>query len=253
MNENKQEIIAIDYGNSRISCGLFRSGVLLETWFHQSDDIDATARNIKSRNPGLVALCSVVPEAAASLKSTLEATGHKVFALSTGTSDIISGIYPTMGADRIANTVAAWKLYGKETGAIVVDLGTATTLTAVDRDGKFAGGFITLGLGKTIAALHEETAQLPRATIRQYAERQLCFDTESAIVTGTILAQTGLVEYWVRVARKSLGYTAKVIATGGLSEIVARQSTIFDIADPILTLKGVYLAAEQEVALMGQG
>ncbi|MBY0358166.1 MAG: type III pantothenate kinase [Candidatus Obscuribacterales bacterium] len=249
--ENKKDIIAIDLGNSRISCGLFRTGVLVETWFHPSNDIEAAGRSINSHKPAFVALCSVVPEAATGLKALLTAHGHKVLTMATGKSNVIKGIYPTMGADRIANAVAAWKLYGRDAGAVVIDMGTATTLTAVDKNGTFQGGFITLGLGKTIAALHEATAQLPMPTLKQYSERQLCVDTDAAILSGTVLGQTGLVEYWVKIARKTLGYSAQVIATGGWSETIARQSTVFDITDPLLTLRGVYLTAEPEAVQAG--
>jgi type III pantothenate kinase len=99
-----------------------------------------------------------------------------------------------LGADRLANVVAAWKFYGQKQPVIVIDYGTATTLEAVLPDGTFVGGFICLGLGKVLSALHVETASLPEVGLNDNHERKLklALNTQHAIASGAILAHVGL-------------------------------------------------------------
>ncbi len=251
MQIDRDDLLAIDIGNSRISCGLFKTGALVQTWHYPTREAMSAARAIADGAHGRppVALCSVVPAAASEIKTQLALAGCGLFEVSAQGPVPISDIYQTMGADRVANAVAAWKLYGQKSSVIVVDMGTATTLTAVSADGRFCGGFITLGLGQTLAALHISTAQLPATRLEQTVTPQLAFDTDSAIVNGTFLAQIGLVEYWVRLARKTLKGEVTTVATGGWSEPVGRHSAYLDITDPCLTLKGIYLVAQAAAGL----
>jgi type III pantothenate kinase len=171
--------------------------------------------------------------------------------LKTRSQRLIGGTYDTLGVDRVANIAAAWKLFAGEAPAMVLDLGTATTLTAVSPDGRFAGGLITLGLGKTLAALHANAAALPdiRLEGRPPHTPALAFNTETAIASGAALSHVGLVEYWIKLARKQLGPDTVTVATGGWAETLARYTRAFDHIDPYLTLKGIYLIAEAEAAL----
>src|SRR5439155_20344453 len=139
---------------------------------------------------------------------------------------ILQGIYPGMGSDRIANTIAAWRLYGREHPVAVIDLGTATTLSAVSSDGVFRGGFITLGMGRTLAAIHNEAAQLPYVSFdpRRTHPSQLSLDTETSIASGTLASHIGTIEYWVRVSRRTLGGDTVTLATGGWATTVARYT-----------------------------
>lgn len=248
---SKNELIAVDIGNSRISCGLFNQGVLVDSWYFTRAEVAQSARDLISRGATNVAVSSVVPDTSAELAESLTDHNVKVLQIKAG-HPAMPGIYPTMGADRIANAIAGFKIYSEGKAAVVIDLGTATTLTAVDKNGVFAGGFITLGLGKSLTMLAQATAALPHATPKSTLERQLGLDTESAIVNGTMLGHIGIVEHWIRVARRQLGEVT-TIATGGWSELVARHSNCFDITDSLLTLKGVYLIAEEEAVRAGQG
>lgn len=248
----ESELIAVDMGNSRISCGSFKSGILVKTWFYGVADLDAAAEELCAAKSNTIAVSSVVPEACQKLKKLLLASGKRLCEVRAGDSNLMEGVYSTMGSDRIANAIAARKLYGQDRAAIVIDAGTATTLTAVDREGRFAGGFITLGLGKTITMLHQAGAALPLAGLKPSIDRELCFDTESAILSGTLLGQVGMIEYWVRLAKRRLLNESIVIATGGWSEMISRHSNVFDVCDPVLTLKGVYLIAVEEADRAGR-
>lgn len=248
----ESELIAVDMGNSRISCGSFKSGILVKTWFYNISDLDTAADELSAAKSNNIAVSSVVPQACEQLRKRLTASGKKLCEVRAGDANLMEGVYATMGADRIANAIAARKLYGHDRAAIIIDAGTATTLTAVDREGRFAGGFITLGLGKSITMLHQAAADLPLAGLKPSIDRELCFDTESAILTGTLLGQVGMIEYWVRLAKRRLVSESTVIATGGWSELISRHSNVFDVCDPVLTLKGVYLIAVEEADRAGR-
>ena len=228
------ELLAISIGNTRITCGTFKAGALIETQHYDTPKSQTASRqNADSvEKSSLVAMCSVVPAAAEEVRAALADKGVRPFEIPTGGSThLIKGIYETMGADRIANAVAGHKIYGAEKDVLILDFGTCTTLTAVSSDGTFRGGFITLGLGKTLDSLHESTAQLPSTQIGAQDMPQLAFDTKSAIIDGTF--------------RKQLGRDATTVATGGWSEVIGRHSSQIDVMDPYLTLRGIYLVAEE--------
>jgi len=239
--------VVVNVGNSRISAALFRRGVLADFWHHETADVGAAAAEIAGRGKGSrVAVASVVPDAGNALVERLSARGQAVRLIESSEQKLIAGTYETMGSDRVANIAAGWKLFGKDCPVIVIDLGTATTLTAVSAYGVFAGGLITLGLGRTFSALHREAAQLPQVDIERNRPHPspLAFDTETAIGSGTILAHVGMVEYWIKLSARSLGAQPVVVATGGWSAILSSYTRAIEHVDPYLTLKGIYLLAE---------
>ncbi len=243
----KMDLIAVDVGNSRISCGRFCGGLLIDTWHYATAAPEQAAFSLSEQSSGTgVALCSVVPEAAAAIAQVFRADNKLILEVRTETHKIISGIYETMGADRICNALAGWKLYGQGCPVVVFDFGTATTLTAITPSGQFAGGLITAGLGLTAKSLHNKAAQLPVLELPDKTNKRLllAFDTPEAMRAGTILAHVGCVEKWVKAAQSQLGRTITVIATGGWSTIIGSYTNIIDFIDPHLTLKGIYLAAE---------
>lgn len=248
-------LLAVNIGNSRITWALFRKGMLIEAWHEETSRPKEAARLIADlARTQPVAICSVVPAALDILVNDLTSFGLEFHLLSTSAQTLISGTYDRLGVDRVANAVAAWKLFAREAPALVIDLGTATTLTAVSSEGKFMGGLITLGLGKTLASLHQEAAQLPAISLegKSPAASALAFDTETAIASGTILAHVGLVEHWLKLARKQLGGESVTVATGGWADTLVRYTRAIEHVDPYLTLKGIYLLSEPEAALAGQ-
>lgn len=250
------DLIAVDLGNSRISCGLFRQGILLDTWHHAtSAPAEAAAAILQQSDNHSVALSSVVPEIADELTNLLTARSKKVVDVRNQAQRMIKGAYATLGTDRLANAIAVWKLYGKERPALAIDLGTATTLTAISADGEFLGGLITLGLGRIASSLHAQAAQLPAITFPEGEGQPLnfAFDTPSSISNGTLLAHIGLVEHWSKVGRKALGNSTIAVATGGWSSLLASYTSVLDFIDPHLTLKGIYLIAEQAMDQADRG
>lgn len=142
-----------------------------------------------------------------------------------------------VGADRIVNSVAAYYTYGGP--AIVIDCGTATTFNVISEKGEFLGGSIAFGLKSATDALSHAAAKLPKIELvkpKKVVGKTTIANMQSGIIYGFI----GMVEYLVRKIKEETGYTkAKVIATGGLSEIIASGSTIIDVFDRTLTLRGL--------------
>ncbi|MBR3873886.1 MAG: type III pantothenate kinase [Clostridia bacterium] len=148
-----------------------------------------------------------------------------------------------LGSDRIANAVAAQAEYGGP--CIFIDFGTATTFGAIDASGAFAGGCICPGLKLTSEALVSGTAKLPRFELVR-PEQVINRTTISNLQAGVIYGYIGQVDYLVRKFRKELNAPdALVVATGGMSLMVAQEDGIIDKLDGYLTLKGLRLLYER--------
>ncbi len=147
-----------------------------------------------------------------------------------------------VGADRIANTLAAAHLYQRDT--IVVDLGTATTYDCVTADGVFSGGVIAPGLLAGEEWMAGRTAKLPRVSFRR-PERVIGRRTEDCLQSGifysAVDALDGLIE---RVMGEWDRPQAQVVATGGHASTVAAHSRLIEKVDPYLTLVGLKIAGE---------
>jgi type III pantothenate kinase len=141
-----------------------------------------------------------------------------------------------VGADRICNAVAAFAKYGGP--AIVTDFGTATTFTAVSADGDFLGGAIAPGIGISMDALAEHTAQLPRIELEK-PRAVIGRTTVTAMQSGIFYGFVGQVEEIVRRMGQEMAGRAVVIATGGWAGLLAQELSCIDHHDPLLTLDGL--------------
>ncbi|HLE72033.1 MAG TPA: type III pantothenate kinase, partial [Vicinamibacteria bacterium] len=143
--------------------------------------------------------------------------------------------------DRIANTAAVQKLYGGP--AIVLDLGTATTFDVVSKDGDYLGGAIAPGLGIAADALVRRTAKLPKVELT-FPENAIGRSTVAAMQSGLVIGYVGLVKELVLRLKKELGGNPKVIATGGMAEMISAWTEVIDIVSPRLTLEGIRIIYE---------
>ena len=147
-----------------------------------------------------------------------------------------------VGADRICNAIAVYEKHGGP--AIVVDFGTATTFTAVSAEGDFLGGAIAPGIGISVDALVEHTAQLPRVELSK-PKTVIGRSTVTAMQAGIIFGFVGQVEEIVRRIRAELGGQAVTVATGGWAELIVDDCRCFDHLDPLLTLEGLRIIHER--------
>ncbi len=133
------------------------------------------------------------------------------------------------------------RLYGGP--ACVVDFGTATTFDAISAEGDYLGGAIAPGIGVASEALFTRTAKLPRVDL-QRPPAAIGRNTVHAMQSGLLFGYVALTEGMVARFRAELGPTMKVIATGGLAEIIARETDVLEIIAPWLTLDGLRIIWE---------
>jgi type III pantothenate kinase len=143
-----------------------------------------------------------------------------------------------VGADRIVNAAAAYKLYGGP--LIIVDFGTATTFCAVTKTGEYLGGAICPGMKISAEALFQRASKLPRVELVR-PPSVIGSDTISAMQAGIIYGYAGLVDGIVERMKKELSLDARVVATGGLAELVSRETKTIQEIRPHLTLEGLRL------------
>ena len=225
-------LLVIDVGNTQTVVGLYdagnRSHELLDHWRmatraeRTSDELWLLLRQLlETRDLDLrtdvlgVAVSSGVPSITFELRRMCERyLDIEPAVLGTGIKTGMPVLYENpreVGADRIANAVGAYDLYGGPT--IVVDFGTATTFCAVTKSAEYVGGVIAPGLGISADALFARTAKLPKVEIIR-PKTVIGTDTIGGIQSGLLFGYVGLVDGIVRRMERELGRTSTVIATG---------------------------------------
>lgn len=248
-------LLTIDVGNTNITMGVFREEELSATFrmttkqARTSDEygisfLDMLEHNHIARGDIKdIIVASVVPNVMHSLLSALikyfNITPIVVEAgIKTGIR-IVTENPRQIGADRIVDAVAAYERYGGP--VLVIDYGTATTYDLVDADGALVAGVTAPGIVISAKALWEDAAKLPEIEIRK-PQSILARETISSMQAGLVYGQIGQTEYIVKKMKEESGYEGmKVVATGGLGVIIAKETNAIDIYDPVLTLKGMQL------------
>lgn len=142
-----------------------------------------------------------------------------------------------VGADRVVNNVAAVKKYGAP--LIIVDFGTATTFNVIDAKCDFIGGVIAPGIKGSLDSLVNGTAKLPRVEIERPAS-VIGKNTVTNMQSGIVFGFAGLVEYIIKKIKRELKYdVVTTVATGGFSEVIAKEISCIDYVDKFLTLEGL--------------
>lgn len=244
--------LAIDVGNTQSTLGLYDEGGSLARGWRMATDKTDTSDSLRSRLGGYLhmdgfdfpdvteaGIACVVPVLADAWSRCLEmALGHGPFIVGPGPWMRIDMPEPqTVGADRIANAVAALETYGAP--VIVVDFGTATNIDVVDEQGGYRGGAISPGLMVSASALFDRASKLSSVPMEAPA-RALGTTTEEAVQSGLIIGAAAQAEGLVRRIKGELGIgRAKVVGTGGLAKTVSEATDLFDAIDPDLTLRGI--------------
>jgi type III pantothenate kinase len=245
-------LLATGIGNTSIKLGIFEGEELRATWqiasvTHRLPDEYALTvlglLRLKGVDPAEVTetamWCTVPP-----LAPVFEELLAKYFNVPplVVAAGIKTGIKIRMdnprevGSDRIANAVAAHRIYGGP--VIIVDMGTATTFEAVSADGEYLGGAIAPGIMMAAEALFTRPAQLYRVPLSA-PRKAIGTGTASAMQSGVIFGYTGLVEGMVARFKRELPGAAKVVATGGYAPLVMKQTSVITCYDPDLSLKGL--------------
>ena len=148
-----------------------------------------------------------------------------------------------VGADRIVNAVGAYDKY--RTSLIVIDFGTATTFDAISEKGEYLGGNISPGIAIAAEALFMKASKLPRVEIFSRPEQVIGKDTAASIKSGIIYGYAGLVDGMVKRMKIEMDTNPKVIATGGLAELMAGVAETIEGVEPALTLEGLRIIYEK--------
>jgi type III pantothenate kinase len=143
-----------------------------------------------------------------------------------------------VGADRIVNAVAGIAQYGSP--LIIVDFGTATTYCYIDENKNYIGGAIAPGINISTEALYTKASKLPRIELST-PTNIVGRNTVEAMQVGILYGYVGQVEGIVKRMKEQAKKEPTVIATGGLASLISKESTVIDVIDPYLTLKGLYL------------
>ncbi|MFD1849243.1 type III pantothenate kinase [Oceanobacillus bengalensis] len=143
-----------------------------------------------------------------------------------------------IGADRIVNAIGAIEAYGAP--LIVIDFGTATTYCYINENKEYCGGIITPGMNISMEALYSNASKLPKIEIES-PEQVIGTSTAQAMQSGIYFGTVSMVDGLVNQIKAQEKVKPKVIATGGLAKLIAKDSTTIDIVDSNLTLKGLYL------------
>ncbi len=247
-------LLAIDIGNTVTTLGLFEDKELRATW-HMATNIHRMAdeyaalllnllrhQDLDTSAVKQVALCSVVPPLTTTYKELFQQYFH-ISPLVVG-AGVKTGVSIRMdnprevGTDRIANAAAAHHLY--KGPVIVADLGTATTFDAVSEEGDYLGGAIAPGINIAAESLFMQAAMLPRVEL-VHPKHAIGTNTVAAMQSGIIFGYVGLIEGMVARIQQELGGKAKVVATGGWAELIAKETPVIDVVNPNLTLIGLRL------------
>ncbi len=250
-------LLTIDIGNTNITFGLYEGETLGPRWrirtIHEKmpDEygilLDQLFRHRDHRPQQVtgVAIASVVPPLTPVFAQVCRNyLGQEPLVVDTGVRTGVRIRYDNpreVGADRVVDAAAVRTLYGMP--ACVVDFGTATTFDAISAEGDYLGGAIAPGIGIAAQALFERTAKLPRVELTR-PPSAIGRNTPHSIQSGLLFGYVGLVEGMVARFKAELGPQTRVIATGGLAEIIARETDVIDVVDPWLTLHGLRIIYE---------
>ncbi len=251
-------LLALDIGNTIITAGVFDGERIVATWRvstdvrKQRDEYALVLLGLLGSagiEPGAVHHCSIA-SVVPTLTPVFEELARRQFSaeplvVGSGIRTGMRILYDNprdVGADRVVDAVAALRLYGPPP-LIVVDLGTATVLDAVNEAGDYVGGAIAPGLSIASEALFERASRLYRVELEP-PRAAIGRNTVESMRSGLVLGSVAMIEGMVARFKAELGGRATVVATGGWAEMIATQTGVFDHVDRNLTMNGLRMLYE---------
>lgn len=246
-------LLVFDVGNTNMVLGIYKNKELINHWRINTDKEKTSDEygmlignlfqyeNIDIKDIKDVIISSVVPNVMHSLENfCLKYCNKQPMVVGPGIKTGLNIKYDNpkqVGADRIVNAVAGIEKYGYP--SIIVDFGTGTTFCAISDKGEYLGGTIAPGIKISSEALFQRASKLPRVELVKPGST-VCKNTVSAMQSGIIYGYVGLVEKIVEMMKKELNQeNVKVIATGGLANLIASETESIDSVDRFLTLDGL--------------
>ena len=252
-------LLCIDIGNTNVKFGIFKENDLIASFRITSKrnstadeygvlvrDLLASA-NLKAEDLEGIIMSSVIPQLNYTMEHMCEQyLGKRPLTVAPGLKTGINLKVDSpkeVGADRIVNSVAAFRKYGGKMPVICVDFGTATTINVITEKGELIGGVIAPGIKSSLDSLVNGTAKLPNIEL-ELPGKVICKDTVTNMQAGLLYGYAGLVEYLVKKTKKEIGRECVVVATGGLGEIISKEAKCIDYTDRSLTLQGLRILYE---------
>jgi len=252
-------LLVFDVGNTNMVLGIYKDKKLIKDWRintdkdKTSDEYGMLISNLfKHDDVNMdeiedVIISSVVPDVMHSLENfCIKYCNKKPLVVGPGIKTGLNIKYDNpkqVGADRIVNAVAGIEKYGYP--LILVDFGTGTTFCAISEKGEYLGGTIAPGIKISSEALFQRASKLPRVEL-QKPGMAICKSTVSAMQSGIIYGYVGLVEKIISMIKEELNCgPVKVVATGGLSSLIASETDSIDYVDKFLTLEGLRVIYEK--------
>jgi len=242
-------LLAVDVGNTQTVLGLYDGERLADHWRlateseRTGDELGVLYRGLLDLET-LTGLCvaSSVPQLVREYELLADRWARvPILVLGPGTKTGLPIRYDDpreVGPDRIANAVAAGERHGKP--SIVVDFGTSTNFDVVSAAGEFVGGVLAPGIESSMDALFARAARLVKVDFSE-PPSVIGKTTIAALQSGLVYGFAGQVDGIVERIRGELGSEARVVATGGLAELIAPHSRTIELVDPFLTLEGLRL------------
>jgi type III pantothenate kinase len=250
-------LLAIDIGNTNVTLGVYEGQNLRSHWrlatdHHRMPDEYGIALAGLLRHADLaisaidaIVIASVVPPLTSTFVQACETyLGRMPLVVDAGVKTGVRVKYDDpkqVGADRVVDAAAVYKLYGGP--ACIVDFGTGTTFDAISEEGDYLGGAIAPGLGIAAEALFLHASKLPQVDL-QRPPSVIGRNTVHSMQSGLVFGYVGLVEGMVARFRVELGLHMHVIGTGGLVDVIAKETRVIDIIAPWLTLDGLRIVWE---------
>lgn len=252
-------LLAFDVGNTNIVSGIYDGEKLIHHWRFATDTLQTAdgyaailgqlfqLNGMHLSDIEDVIISTVVPPIIPILETLSQRYFHtKPIMVGPGIKTGMNILYDNpkeLGADRIVNAVAATAEY--PCPLIVIDMGTATTFCVIDAKGNYLGGAVAPGIGISMEALFQRASKLPRIELVK-TKSVICKNTVSAMQAGIYYGFVGQIDEIVKRIKAELREkNVKVIATGGLASLIAQASTVIDVVDPMLTLKGLRILYEK--------
>lgn len=250
-------LLTIDIGNTNIKIGVYNGEELVSHWRVTTERLkladeyavlignlltmaDVTMGQIKG-----CAISCVVPPLTAQFRHLCRNYLHlEPVMLGPGISTGLSYAIDTpneLGSDRIANSLAAFRKHGGP--VIAVAFGTATAFDVITAEGVYIGGAIAPGVGISADALFRLAAKLYQVELVR-PPAAIGKNTVHYMQSGLIIGYAGLTEGLIRRMSAELDAKPKVVATGGLAEVIARETDAIDVVEPYLTLEGLRMLFE---------
>jgi type III pantothenate kinase len=250
-------LLCIDIGNTNIVLGTYRGERLTSHWRISTDhrkmpdeyamlvfDLFSHA-GCTFDDVGGVVMSSVVPPLTGIFQELCEDyVKADLLVVDAGVKTGVRIRYENpreVGADRVVNAAAVLRHHGGP--ACIVDFGTATTFDAISAEGDYLGGAISPGILSSAEALFSRTSKLPRIDLVR-PPQAIGSNTVQSMQSGILFGYVALVEGMVGRFRQELGDDMKVIGTGGLATLIARETDMFDAVDPWLTMEGLRIIYE---------